>query len=667
MKRKRSLAMATSFMLIASTALAGLGTDEADAAEDPLVDEGEDGMVSTSHVLASEVGEEMLARNANAVDTAIAVHFALNVVEPMMSGMGGGGFMMVYDAEEDDTTIVNSRERAPAGAEPDMFLDEDGNEIPFQDRVTSGDSVGVPGTLDGLMTASEKWGTVDFETLMEPAIELADEGFEIDGQLANAIDNNQDKLSESAAEDVFLPEGEPLQEGDHLVQEDLADTMQLIQDEGLDAFYDGEIGQAIADTVQAFDGSMTMDDIRNYEADIDEPVWGEYQGYDIASMPPPSSGGLTLLQMLALLDDFDIGQYGSQDAERYHLLAEVMRLGYADRGEYMGDPEFVDVPFTGLLHPDYIEERSALVDPEEANADVEPGDPWAYEDQEPNYESVEVEERGDDGETTHFTITDQWGNMVSFTTTIEQVFGSGIMVPDYGIMLNNELTDFDATPGGANQVEPNKRPLSSMTPTIIFNDGEPYMSAGSPGGTQIINAVFNVVNNVIDHDMGLQEAIEEPRIHTMDYPDISWEEGIPQGARDELEARGHEFDDTPGGIGNVQSIIVDPGEGVFEGVADDNREGAAIGFTLDSASMMNLVERFETEGEFENEEAADALHLHLTSVNHYENQEDYEKVAQHMEEGFNDLLNHQQENNLISDEAYDILTAQADTLIEKQP
>ncbi|AXF57997.1 gamma-glutamyltransferase [Salicibibacter kimchii] len=659
------MAIATSFMLVASTALTDLGTDKTAAAEDPLVDEGEDGMVSTSHALASEVGEDMLTRNANAVDTAIAVHFALNVVEPMMSGMGGGGFMMVYDAEEDDTTIVNSRERAPAGAEPDMFLDEDGNEIPFQERVTSGDSVGVPGTLDGLMTASEKWGHLDFETLMEPAIELADEGFEIDGELAGAIDSNRDKLSQSAAEDVFLPEGEPLQEGDHLVQEDLADTMQLIQNEGLDAFYDGEVGQAIADTVQEFDGSMTMEDIRNYEADIDEPVWGEYQGYDIASMPPPSSGGLTLLQMLALLEDFDVGQYGSQDAERYHLLAEVMRLGYADRGEYMGDPEFVDVPFTGLLHPEYIEQRSALIYPDEANEDVEPGDPWAYEDQEPSHGSVEVEEREGTGETTHFTITDQWGNMVSYTSTIEQVFGSGIMVPDYGILLNNELTDFDATPGGANEVEPNKRPLSSMTPTIVFDDGEPYMSAGSPGGTTIINAVFNVVNNVIDHDMGLQEAIEAPRIHSMDYPNISWEEGVPQGARDELEALGHEFDENPSSLGNVQSIMVNHDDGVFEGVADSNRKGAAIGFTLDSASMINLVNRFEDEGEFENEETARDLLLHLTSINHYENQGDDEKVIRHMEEGFNDLLNHQNENGLISEEAHDILQAQADRLIEK--
>ncbi|QDI92192.1 gamma-glutamyltransferase [Salicibibacter halophilus] len=661
---RQGTAALASAMLVTSTWLTGLGAENTAAAEDELVDVGEDGMVSTSHVLASEVGAEVLERNGNAVDAAIAIHFALNVVEPMMSGIGGGGFMMVYDAEEDETSIVNSRERAPAGAEPDMFLDEDGNEIPFQERVTSGDSVGVPGTLDGLMQAHEEWGTADFDSLLDPGIELAADGFDIDSQLAGAIESNQDKLSESAAEDVFLPEGEPLQEGDHLVQEDLADTMEMIQSEGMDVFYNGEVGQAIADTVQDFGGSMTLDDLGNYSAEMDEPVWGSYQGYDIASMPPPSSGGLTLLQMLALLDDFDIGQYDTQDSERYHLLTETMRLAYADRGEYMGDPEFVDVPFNGLLDPDYIEDRRDLIDPEAVNEEVEPGDPWAYEDGEPGDPSGPLEEQDESGETTHFTVTDQWGNMVSYTSTIEQVFGSGIMVPDYGIMLNNELTDFDATPGGANEVQPNKRPLSSMTPTIVFEDGEPYMSAGSPGGTRIINAVFQVVNHVLDHEMSLQEAIDEPRIHSMDYPAIDWEEGIPQEARDQLEEMGHEFAESSGGIGNVQSILVDHEEGTFEGVADDNREGAAIGFTLDSVSMMNLVERLEEEGEFEDEEAPHALDLHLTSINHYENQGDFEKAADHME-GFHDLLDHQQDEGVISEEAFNILQAQADRLIEK--
>ncbi|MBB6450142.1 gamma-glutamyltranspeptidase/glutathione hydrolase [Geomicrobium halophilum] len=661
----QGVAVLSSVALVASMGLTGLGTQQVAAVEELTVDEGENGMVSTSHPIASEVGAEMLERNANAVDTAIAIQFTLNVVEPMMSGIGGGGFMMVYDAEEDDTSIINSRERAPSGAEPDMFLDEDGNVISFSERSTSGDAVGVPGTLNGLMTANEEWGSIDFETLMEPAIELAEEGFEIDTELANAIANHQDKLSESVAEEVFMPEGEPLQEGDHLVQEDLAKTFQLIQNEGLDAFYNGEIGQALANTVQDFGGSMTMGDIQGYEATIDEPVWGTYQGYDIASMPPPSSGGLTLLQMLALLEGFDIGQYDSQDSERYHHLTEVMRLAYADRGEYMGDPEFVEVPFNGLLHPEYIEERRDLISAEEANENIEAGDPWRFEDQEPSYDSGHLEDQEGLGETTHFTVTDQWGNMVSYTSTIEQVFGTGIMVPDYGIMLNNELTDFDATPGGANEVQPNKRPLSSMTPTIIFEDGEPYMSVGSPGGPRIINAVFQVTTNVIDHNMSLQEAIEEPRIHSMSYPNITWEDTVPQDVRPELEALGHEFEESSMLIGNVQSILVNHEESVFEGVADPRRGGASVGFTLDGASMINLIERFEEEGEFTTEEAAHSLDRHLTAVHHYENQEEYEKVVEHMG-SFQNLLDHQQENGLISEEAYEVLSAQTDTLIEKQ-
>ncbi|WP_261134365.1 gamma-glutamyltransferase [Bacillus sp. Marseille-Q3570] len=539
-------------------------------------DVGTHGMVSTSHTLASKVGADVLKKGGNAMDAAIAIQFALNVVEPMMSGIGGGGFMMVYDAEADDVTIINSRERAPAGATPDMFLDENGNIIPFGERSTHGNAVGVPGTLKGLETAHEKWGSRSLQQLITPAIHLADKGFAIDEYLARMIASNEDKLSATAAKDVFLPDGEPLEAGEWLQQKDLAKTLKLIRAYGTDAFYNGEIGQALADVVQDFGGSMTTEDLANYDVTEDEPVYGDYKNYEIASMPPPSSGGLTLLQMLKLLEDFDIGQYGENSVEKYHLLSEAMKISYADRAAYIGDPEFVDVPMNGMLHPDYIEERRALIDLDEANQNVEAGDPWQYEDAEPAMDVVEQADDKEMGETTHFTVADKWGNVVSYTTTIEQVFGTGIMVPGYGLMLNNEITDFDARPGGANEVQPNKRPMSSMTPTMVLEDGKPVLTLGSPGGPRIIVSVLQVFLNLVEYDMGLKEAIEAPRIYNSHTSAMNWEEGIPSEVRSELAAMGHTIGSQLT-IGNVQSIQIDYDKGLFYGASDSRRIGAAIG------------------------------------------------------------------------------------------
>ncbi|WP_088032528.1 gamma-glutamyltransferase [Evansella clarkii] len=538
---------------------------------------GTDGMVSTSHPIASQIGADILNKGGNAVDAAVAIQYALNVVEPMMSGIGGGGFMMVYDADEDDITIVNSRERAPAGATPDMFLDDNGNAIPFQQRVRHGNSVGVPGTLKGVEEALDRWGSRPRQQLITPAVQLAQKGFEIDAQLAEAIRNNADKLSATPAAEVFLPGGEPLAEGDLLVQEDLARTLKTIRAHGADAFYHGEIAEAIAGVVQEFGGSMTAEDLANYQLTIDEPVYGEYKDYTIASMPPPSSGGTFLIQMLKILEDFDIGQYDVRSWEKYHLLSETMRLAYADRAAYAGDPEFIDVPVDGLLHPDYIEERRSLISLESVMEDIEPGDPWAYQEGTANYEAEPSahDSESNPGETTHFTVADRWGNVVSYTSTIEQIFGSGIMVPGYGIMLNNELTDFDAVPGGANEVQPNKRPLSSMTPTMVLEDGQPVLTLGSPGGPRIITAVLQVFLNIAEYDMDLQDAVAEPRIYNTHTTQTWWETGVPDDVRAYLTQMGHDFQTNPNSVGNVQSILIENGE--FYGVADERRDGSAIG------------------------------------------------------------------------------------------
>ncbi|UYZ24077.1 gamma-glutamyltransferase [Mesobacillus jeotgali] len=545
------------------------------------VDVGKDGMVATAHPLASEIGAEVLRKGGNAIDAAVAIQFALTVVEPMMSGIGGGGFMMVYDGKTKETKIVNSRERAPEGATPDMFLDENGNPIPFSVRSTGGTAVGVPGTLKGLEAALEMWGTRPLQQLIGPAVKLADKGFPIDSVLADAIADNQDKLSRSAASEVFLPGGEPLQEGDVLVQDDLAKTFKLIRSQGTEAFYNGEIAEAVADVVQEFGGSMTPEDLEKYEVTVDEPVWGDYQGYEIASMPPPSSGGVFLLQMLKILDDFNLSQYDVRSAEKYHLLAEAMHLAYADRAAYAGDPEFVNVPVNGLLHPDYIKERQEMISLDSINQNPTAGDPWKYEDSEANYTQKSQPNDRKYGETTHFSVTDRWGNVVSYTTTIEQVFGTGIMVPGYGFMLNNELTDFDAVPGGANEVQPNKRPLSSMTPTIVFdNEGEPVLTVGSPGGPTIITSVLQTIIHAIEYDMELKQAVEEPRIYTNNLNSYRYENGISADTLSQLNTLGHKFGPSPTTIGNVQSILIDRENGIFKGVADSSRNGAAIGIDL---------------------------------------------------------------------------------------
>ncbi|WP_409294094.1 gamma-glutamyltransferase [Peribacillus sp. SCS-26] len=541
------------------------------------VDYGTDGMVASAHPLASKIGADILKKGGNAVDAAIAIQYALNVVEPMMSGIGGGGFMMVYDAKTKKTTIVDSRERAPGGAKPDMFLDKNGNPIPFDERVMSGTSVGVPGTLKGLERAHDRWGTTPMARLINPSIKLAEDGFRIDSVLAKSIADSQDKLNKSAAKKVFLRKGTPLKEGEKLVQKDLAKTFKLIRSKGSNVFYNGEIGRQLARTVHEKGGSMQLSDLRKYSVTIDQPIWGDYKGYQIASMPPPSSGGVFLLQMLKILDDYQLSQYGIKSWEKYHLLSEAMHLSYADRAAYAGDPEFVNVPLKGLLDPAYIKERQKLISMDKSAATVQAGDPWKYETSSRDYKIVKQNDDKKIGQTTHFTVADKWGNTVSYTTTIEQVFGSGIMVPGYGFMLNNELTDFDAVPGGANGVEPYKRPLSSMTPTIVFENKKPVMTVGSPGGPTIIASVLQTIINSLEYDMELKAAVEEPRIYTNKPGSYTKEKGIPAEVIAKLNSLGHSFKTENTDIGNVQSILINNKEGYFKGVADSSRNGAAIG------------------------------------------------------------------------------------------
>jgi gamma-glutamyltranspeptidase/glutathione hydrolase len=345
---------------------------------------------------------------------------------------------------------------------------------------------------------------------------------------------------------------------------------------GTDVFYHGPIAQAVADIVKARGGPMEAPDIQTYEVKWRTPVEGSYRGWDIVSMPPPSSGGLTMIQMLMMMERFDIGALGHNSAETLHIMIEAMHLAYADRGAYMGDADFVQIPMEGLLNPDYVATRSALIQPGTTNGSPPPGDPWAYEGV--TVVSAPKITSGREGRhTTHFVTSDRWGNVVAWTTTIEDVWGSGIMVPEYGFMLNNEMTDFNFTPGGANELQPMKRPRSSMTPTILFKNGKPWMATGSPGGPTIITTAMQVIMNVIDHDMTIQEAVDAPRIFSGWYPWVSWEEGIEDDVRADLATEfGYLFDDIPGPIGSAQSLVIDLQTGKVFGAADPRRDGTVI-------------------------------------------------------------------------------------------
>lgn len=535
-------------------------------------------MVSSVDPIASGVAATVLREGGNAVDAAVALQYVLTVTQPHGSGIGGGGFMVIYDAEAGEVTVVNSRERAPRGATGDMFLDEGGEPIPFDERIQLGQAVGVPGTVMGLETALDLHGSRPRQRLIRPAIDLARDGFPVDRVFAEQIAENWEKLN-AAARDAYSDEyGNPLTEGDTHVNPDLADTLERIERRGAEAFYEGSIAADLAATVQDAGGSMTTDDLADYDVTLDEPVRAEWRDVEIVGQPLPSSGPSTVAYVLKLLEFLDVEEYGIRSPEKYHLFAEATSLAWADRNEYMGDPEFVDVPIDGLLSDEYLAERAARVRVDGTLADyeaeecVEPGVPPGVD--------ASREVPGPDqeyGSTSHFSVVDEDGNAVSYTSTIEQFMGSGMMVPGRGFMLNNELTDFDAEPGGPNEVEPWKRPLSSMSPTIVMRDGVPEFTVGSPGGWTIITSVAQTLLHRYVYGLDPLEALTEPTVFTTECPPIMWEDDVPASARDATAAFGQVWDDeSSGDFGNVQAIAIDGDE--LTGAADPTRDGQAVGF-----------------------------------------------------------------------------------------
>ena len=544
---------------------------------------GQAGMVAAQHLIAAEIGAAVLAEGGSAVDAAIATGFTLAVTLPRAGNIGGGGFMLVYDAESDETTAIDYREMAPLRATRDMFLDENGDADPELSR-NSLLASGVPGTVAGFWHAHQQYGRLPWSRLLEPAIKLASEGIVVTHDLATQLARRKERNCRNAATCGYFykADGALYEFGERLVQADLAATLQLIADEGPDAFYKGAIADKIVAVMEAGGGLIDRESLAAYKPAIREAISTNYRGYEVVTMPPPSSGGVHVLQMLNVLSHFPIAEMGRGSADKLHVLAEVMRLAYADRSKHLGDPDFYDVPLKWLLSEEYAAELAATIDMQRArpSSEVAPGVPPVHESE----------------DTTHFSVMDAAGNVVANTYTLNGSYGSAISVAGAGFLLNNEMEDFVSKPGTpnmfgllgdeANAVEALKRPLSSMSPVIVFQDGKPWFATGSPGGARIITAVLQMIVNMIDHGMNIADAAHRPRIHHQWYPDkLTIEVGFGVDTIRLLEARGHVVDVRGSTYTSLQSVAYK--DGLFRGAAGPRRPNsgaAAPRPPLDSAA-----------------------------------------------------------------------------------
>ncbi|GAA6170287.1 gamma-glutamyltransferase [Sessilibacter corallicola] len=530
---------------------------------------GQKGMVSSQEALATEVGLDILRQGGNAVDSAVAVGFALAVTLPKAGNLGGGGFMLLHLAEEQKTIAIDYREMAPLAASRDMFIASDGNVNTDLAR-KSFRSAGVPGTVAGLLHALGKYGTMTPAEVIAPAIKLADQGFVLSHELADELKSRRNQLSRSKAGKAifFKADGSAYKAGERFVQKDLAWSLKQIAKQGSKAFYEGAIAKKIVKDSQRNGGIITKEDMANYVVKEREPVRSNYRNVEVVSMPPPSSGGIHVIQMLNILENYDLAAMGHNSSDYLHVLAESMKYAYADRSEYLGDPDFVDVPLTLLSDKAYGKRLAERINPNQARPsdEIKPGADIPYESH----------------DTTHYSIADSHGNVVSNTYTLNFSYGSGIVVAGAGFLLNNEMDDFSAKPGSpnafgllggsANAIEARKRPLSSMTPTLVFKDGHPYLVVGSPGGSKIINVVLQQILNVVDHGMNIAEASSVPRIHHQWYPDVlNVERGISPDTLKLLEHKGHALEQTRV-LGSTQSIMID--NNLLYGASDPRRPGA---------------------------------------------------------------------------------------------
>jgi gamma-glutamyltranspeptidase / glutathione hydrolase len=524
---------------------------------------------------AAQVGLDILKRGGNAVDAAVAVGFALAVTHPSAGNLGGGGFMMIREVAAGTVISLDYRETAPSAAARDMYVDPSGTRL-SETSTVGWRASGVPGTVAGLAFALEKHGTMKLADVLAPAVALARDGVELSWAESESLRESRKLLNRfPESRRVYLRDGNLYAAGEIFRQPDLARSLRLIAQNGPGEFYRGSLACRIAEDMKLNGGLITLDDLRNYRPLERKPVEESYRGYRVYSMPPPSSGGIALLEMLNIVEAFPLERYGAGSSRSLHLLAESMKLAFADRAEFLGDSDFVRIPVAGLISKRYAAERRSLIDPFIASdpARLVHGAPAGYESE----------------QTTHFSIVDDRGNAVANTYTLNSSFGSGVTVRGTGILMNDEMDDFSAKPGlpntegliygEANAIVPGKRPLSSMTPTIVTRDGELYMVLGSPGGPTIINTVFQVLTNVIDFGMTIQEAVDAPRIHHQWMPAALALEraGFPDDVKQALQSRGHTLR-IRGSIGDCQAILVDSKTRVRLGAADPRMDGVALGY-----------------------------------------------------------------------------------------
>lgn len=572
----RSIQRICSFGVVVSISL--VRSTSAIAAPTILLDRATQGMVVSAHPLATQAGLSMLQQGGNAVDAAVATTFAISVVEPFSAGLGGGGFLLMYQAKSNEIKALDFRERAPLNATKTMYLDNQGNVRP--NASTNGYlAVATPGTIAGLYEVHRKYGRLPWKTVIAPAIQLAETGFPVSWRFVSATKTRLPTLLKNPdAQKIFTHNGKTYQIGERLVQPELAATLRSVSQNPQD-FYTGTIATAIAADMAANSGLITQKDLQQYRPTWRDPVCGDFRKARVCSMPPPSSGGVHLLQILNIIGDTDLKTLGWHSPDALHLLIESMRIAYADRATYLGDPDFIKVPVKALISPVYAQKRRQEINPQKAtpSSQVKAVDPAVL--QRLTKESVE---------TSHLTVVDRDRNAVSLTFTVNLGFGAGVVAKGTGIVLNNEMDDFAIAPntpnafglvgGTANAIAPNKIPLSSMTPTIITENGRLRLAVGSPGGSTIITTVLQIVLNVLVYDMDVRKAVAAPRVHHQWLPDRlnveSW--GLDTLTIADLKRRGHQIEERPS-WGNANAIVVMP-DGSLEGAADPRGEGAASGF-----------------------------------------------------------------------------------------
>ncbi|MBM3116880.1 gamma-glutamyltransferase [Jeongeupia naejangsanensis] len=542
---------------------------------------GHGGAVATISDPASKAAMEILNAGGNAVDAAVAAAAALGVTDPFSCGVGGGGFMMIYSARDKRVITIDHRESAPRSFSPTVFQ-KNGKALEWDDVVPNGIAVGVPGTVRGWDEALRRYGTMSFAQVLKPAIRIAEQGFRIEPNFNRITRLNEAKFARfSSTSKLYLKDGKALPVGTPFRNPDMARTYRAIAKGGVNAFYEGPIAQAVVDAVnlppatsgtRVMAGAMTLADLQDYEARFRQPIVSTYRGYEVYGMPPPSSGGIAIAEALNILETFDFSRMTRVQAQ--HLYLEASRLAFADRNAYVADAEYVDVPVAGLIAKDFARERAKLIDPKRDRGPVTQGDPFAFQ-QDPSVPLRPAPKRAPEpAHTTHLTVSDKQGNIVAYTFTIEDWGGSGIVVPGYGFLLNNEMTDFDFSGPAPNVPEAGKRPRSSMSPTIVFKDGKPAFTLGSPGGSTIITTVLQTIFNHVDLGMPLADAVAAPRMSQRNRDKVEVESLLRFIGSDEaraLEAYGHVWDESDQ-IGAANAIGFND-DGSVTAVSEPKRHG----------------------------------------------------------------------------------------------